>query len=159
MPNDNTSPEISLKDFSLPFLSVPKEEVLDEDEELEDLDKDEQLQKMEALLPADAISLGCLSGEVAHSPGLTWELEDYYYLLPWKEDGYDWAMVRITWDDNWGQFDWTTDARIKGVKDPKQAALQLFQGLIEHWNIDLEDADNESYVEFLESLRQKAGSR
>lgn len=159
MPAENTSPDVNFKDFKLPFLDKPKEEVLDEEEELEELDKDEQLEKMEALLPADAICLGCLSGEVAHSPGLTWEIEDYYYLLPWRTDGYDWAMVRITWDDNWGQFEWTTDARIKGVEDSKQAALKLFQALLEHWNIDLEDPDNESYTEFLQSLKEKAGSR
>lgn len=156
MPAENTSPEISFEKFPLAFLNKPKEQAPHEDEEQEELSKHQQLRKLKELLPAETISLGRLSGEVADSPGLSWEIEDYYFLIPWKTDGYDWAMVRLSWDDNWEQFDWTTDARIKGVQDPKQAALQLFQGLLEHWNIDLEDEDNASYVEFMERLGEKS---
>ncbi len=135
------SGEITFGSFVLPFAVDGSEEELPEE-------KWEQLDALMDKLPAQCIFIGEINSELDHSPGLTWVTEDYYYLLPWDGPEYDWGLFRITWDDNWGKFGWSADARIKGITDPKEAARQLFGALMELWGRD----ENAAYRDLLRRI-------
>jgi hypothetical protein len=141
------APRISYAEFELSFADTPDTE---DDEACPG--KDEQLEAMEQLVPKRARFLGNLTNEIAHSPGLTWVIDDHYYLLPWEKNGYTWALFRIAWDDNWGRYEFQAEARIRGVTDPMEAARQMFHGLTSKWGYDLEDPEYAPYKEFLEKL-------
>ena len=135
------SGEITFGSFVLPFAVDGSEVELPEE-------KWEQLEFLQDKVPARCVFLGEINSELDHSPGLTWVTEDYYYLLPWDGPEYDWGLFRITWDDNWGKFGWSADARIKSITDPKEAARQLFGALIELWG----HHENAAYRDFLKSI-------
>jgi hypothetical protein len=61
-------------------------------------------------------------------------------------------MFRISWDDNWGRYEWSCDARISDVPDGKVAAREMFTAVMARWGIDLDDSENASYREFLEDI-------
>ena len=143
-------PLINFEDFELPFL-VEQVEQLDEDSD-KDFSRDCQLEQMQDQIPDGVLFLGQLGDEVDHSPGLTWETQDYYYIMPRKGEEYDWAMFRISWDDNWGRYEWTSDVRIRGVADSDEAAREMFKGLMDRWGYDLSDNERASYKEFLDSI-------
>jgi hypothetical protein len=143
-------PLFNYDDFELPFL-VDLEAQLDEDAN-DDLSQSEVLEQMQDQIPENVLFLGGLNNEVAHSPGLTWETQDYYYIMPWKGEEYDWAMFRISWDDNWGRYEWTSDVRIRGVANSDEAAREMFKGLMDRWGYDLSNGDQASYKEFLDSI-------
>jgi hypothetical protein len=143
-------PLISYEDFELPFL-VEQEEQLDDDAN-DDLSQSEVLEQMQGQIPEDVLFLGQLSNEIAHSPGLSWATQDYYYVTPWKGEEYDWAMFRISWDDNWGRYEWTSDVRIRGVSDYDEAARQMFKGLMDRWGHDLSDDEHAPYKAFLDDI-------
>ena len=135
------SGEITFGSFVLPFAVDGSEEELPED-------KWEQLEFLQDKVPARCVFLGEINSELDHSPGLTWVTEDYYYLLPWDGPEYDWGLFRVSWDDNWGKFGWSADARIKGITDPKEAARQLFCAVMELWGRD----ENAAYRDLLRGI-------
>jgi hypothetical protein len=110
------APRISYAEFELSFADTRDTE---DDEPCPG--KEEQLEAMEELVPSRARFLGNLTNEIAHSPGLTWVIDDHYYLLPCEKNGYTWALFRIAWDDNWGRYEFQAEARIRGVTDPMEA--------------------------------------
>jgi hypothetical protein len=159
---------ICYDDFDLPFVreidaneegTAGESSVTDHPDALRDKIPSEykaQLKAMRDKVPAECIFLGSINFEIPHSPGLTWDIDDYYYLMRWSESDYDWALFRITWEDNWGRYEWNAAARIKGEKDHKEAARLMFIGLMDNWGFDLDDKDFEEdyapYREFLDRL-------
>jgi hypothetical protein len=139
-------PLINFDNFELHFFVEPVEKPD------EDLSRVCQLVQMQAQIPDVVLFLGKLGDETAHSPGQTWETRDYYYIVPWIGEEYDWAMFRISWDDNWGRYEWTSDVRIRGIADSGEAALEMFKGLMDRWGYDLSDNERASYKEFLDSI-------
>ena len=139
------SGEITFGSFVLPFAVDGSEEELPEE-------KWERLDALTDKLPARCIFPGEINSELDHSPGLTWVTEDYYRLLPWDGPEYDWGLFRITWDDNWGTFGWSADARIKGVTDPKEAGRKLFTALMKSWDSDLRKKEYAAYRCFLRNI-------
>jgi hypothetical protein len=142
-------PTINYDGFELPFFK-DGEELSGEDEI--SFSKSEQLEQMQNQIPEDVRFLGEIGSEIDHSPGLTWETEDYYYLMPWKGTGHQWALFRISWDDNWGRYEWTSDARISDVEDPNEAARLMFKGLMDKWGYDLTDEERAPYKKFLDDI-------
>ena len=138
-------PRISFADFQLPFLAnkSPGPETEQDDEE-----DGTNLEDMEGLLPKEAIFLGSIDDEVSN--WTSWKVDDHYYLLPWDDGKFDWALFRITWDDNWCRYDWSCDARISGVADPKEAARRMLRKLFAHWEIDLRKSTSSPYRDLLE---------
>ena len=114
--------------------------------------RQEKLESMRDQVPNDCIFLAQLDTGIDGCPGMSWIIEDYYYLMPWEGDEYDWALFRISWDDNWGRFDWSTCARIKGITDSREAARMMFKGLMNLWGYDLNDEDYAPYRELLEGI-------
>jgi len=154
--SDLRKPVICYDDFDLPFVSEIDGNEESGDDNSEEYDKTGHLEAMRDQIPSECIYLGAINFEIPHSPGLTWDIDDYYYLMRWTDSDYDWAIFRITWEDNWGRYEWNAAARIKGEKDKKQAARLMFIGLMDNWGFDLDDEELQEdfapYREFLEGI-------
>ncbi len=140
----------SYKDFRLDFFDSPGE---DEESELEDgevLSKPDQLDMMQYRIPGEAIFINEFQDEVDN--WCSWMVEDYYYILPLDEGKFDWALFRISWDDNWGVFEWESIGRLRGWHDAWQAAHHLLRGIFRKRQIDLRKEENRPYRGLLDSL-------
>lgn len=146
-------PIVDFGNFAFPFLPHK-----DELAELQNTDNDgampspEAFEYLEMRLPRDAVFLGHLEDEVYNFT--SWKIDDHYYLVPCHDGEWDWAILRYTWDDNWSRWDWSTDARIKGLSDPKKAAKTMLTQLFERWDYDLKDPDNRRYKKLLQGLNK-----
>ena len=148
MTKESENPQkISFKPFTLSFM---EEASGSSEEDGEELSSAEAFDRMEDSLPPDARFLGQLDDEIDNFT--SWKIEDHYFLLPWEGPEFDFALVRITWDDNWGRYEWGGCARISGEKDPDAAARQLVSGTFKNWNIDLDDPERAAYQDFLKKL-------
>lgn len=158
-------PSINFDSFDLPFiLEDDYSEVLDTliadkikgvsssdvdnlEEEDEELDQDEVKEKMEDQIPKTAICLGSIETELRN--WTSWTIEDDYYIIPIEDSEFDWAIFRISWDDNFGEWNWAKDAQVKGFKDDYMGAAKYALPLLfEHWEV----ADEKIYKSFLEEL-------
>jgi len=139
-PDDKKKPVISYDSFKLSFF-----------EDTETDEQAEQLDAMESMVPRDCIFLGELIVGVGHA-AMEWQTEDRYYVSPWTGPDYQWALFRISWDDNWSRYDWSGDARIRGVDDPREAARKMFTGLMDLWGYDLKAKDYAAYRKFLKQI-------
>ena len=162
-------PILNLETFELPFfnegkypqsprsnleilLSNKSEDISEEDIEEEE-DNDIIKENMESRIPKSAIYLGPLEYDTENGPN-SWITRDEYYIYPLQNDEYDWAIFRISWDDNWGRWEWSSDARIKGLfANYKEAARLLLYKLWENWQLDLNDSENNPYVNFLKQFK------
>ena len=107
---------------------------------------------MESRIPESAIYLGTVETEVDHCT-TTWITRDDYYIYPLQDDEYEWAVFRISWDDNFGHWNWSPDGRIKDVgANYKVAAKLILLALWRQSGIDLNDSENEPYADALEQI-------
>ena len=134
-----TPPNIDYSAFKLPLLPDTAPAPDDEDEETPS--REEVLEAMQEQIPADAIFIGSLNEEICN--WTSWELDDHFYLLPWKADGFEWALFRISWDDNWGRYEWQSISRISGVTEAKDAV----RAMMDHWitKCGMDGPDNPPY--------------
>lgn len=149
-----TTTKISFESFYLEFMTdadEPLEGITEEDEcDYGDEDNEQKLERMESLVPDNATFLGELSKEVSN--WTTWEIHDSYYLLPIDDDQYEWALFRISWDDNWETYAWRCDARMAGIDNANEAAFFILTALFKHWGLDLESPENRPYTMMLSNL-------
>lgn len=140
---------INFDTFELSFLSKNKEIAFEEN--IEEPNHDEIKQEMESLIPKEAFYIGSLETEIEN--WAQWTIEDDYYIIPLIDDSYDWALFRISWDDNFGNWDWCFDARLTGLKQNYKAAARLMiAALWKEWNIDVADEANITYSRFLNNI-------
>ena len=140
-------PIIDLGEFDLHFLTESDES----DEYDYELDNDEIKENMISLIPEQAIFLGTFDSEVEN--WTSWRINDDYYVQPLVNDDFDWALFRITWDDNWERWEWSFDARLKGFKENhKEAARFMIDKLWNKWSIDLKAEENSAWVNFLDEI-------
>ena len=142
---------ISFEEFVLPFMQDPYADI---DEEVDPPDRLEILERMEGAVPERAVFLGTIEEEIDHSPGLTWAVEDHYYLVPLLSPEHQWAIVRIRWDDNWSRYTWTGDARGAGFANATDAGGAMVEALFTHWQIDLNDPYKSEYRTLLMRLKK-----
>ena len=147
-------PILNFETFELPFFIETKnhlpQDLSDDGIEEEEEDADMVKENMESRIPSSAIYLGPVKGYLENG-STTWITRDEYYLFPLQSDHYDWAVFRISWDDNWGRWQWSSDGRIKGLEASyKEAARLILCELWQNWQLDLNNSENESYVKFLE---------
>jgi hypothetical protein len=140
-------PIIDFGEFDLHFLTES-----DEGEENDyGLDNDEIKENMISLIPEQAIFLGTFDSEVEN--WTSWTINDDYYIIPLVNDDFDWALFRITWDDNWGRWELSFDARLKDFNDNhKEASRFIIKKLWTKWNIDLKARENKPWVKFLKEI-------
>ena len=153
------NPIISFDEFDLPFSSKStevedNEETSESDSEMEDdeeLGASEVKEKMESSIPQEAIFIGSIDSEVEN--WTTWSIQDEYYIIPLNDEKFNWALFRISWDDNWGTWNWSFDERLSGYRSkPKEAAKYMLLRLWERWELDLNDMDNEPYINLLNGI-------
>jgi hypothetical protein len=100
--------------------------------------------------PQNSIDIGSYSFEVEGA--YTSSIDESYYVVPLNDGKFDWALVRNSWDDNWRKYEWTSCARISGLKNPNAAAKAMVRALFESWRINMADEENKPYLEFYEQL-------
>lgn len=144
---ESGEPSISYAKFTLPFLSDTDSEI-EPDEGEEEGSRGSDLEHFTDQVPDDAIFLGSIDSSVGN--WCEWKVDDHLYLLPWTEGGFDWALFRISWDDNWSQYEWSPEARIAGVPDQKEASERLLRGVFKKWGIDLQRSNAQPYRDLLE---------
>lgn len=152
-------PLISFVEFELSFSSKSTEEVENEEtseshSEIEDdveLDASEVKENMESIIPQEAIFIGAINSEVEN--WTTWSIQDEYYIIPLNDVEYDWALFRLSWDDNWETWNWSFDARLRGYRsDFKEAAKYILLILWKRWGLDLNDTNNKPYINLLNRI-------
>jgi hypothetical protein len=139
---------ISFDSFELPFMKDPYRHCDDD----EDPDHDEIFEAMESALPKSARLLGSVEDEVDN--WTSWEIKFHLYLVPRRKAPWQYALVRINWDDNWGRWRWVGCAQATGYADANEAAVAMVEGLFAKWQIDLTSDDGAPYREFLDCLRR-----
>ena len=154
------NPIINFGNFELPFSTNSTEEEEENegtsksDSEMEDdeeLDVYEVKENMESSIPKEAIFIGGIDSEVNN--WTTWSIQDEYYIIPLNDEKFNWALFRISWDDNWGTWNWSFDARLCGYRSNyKEAAKYMLLRLWENWELDLNHTNNEPYINLLNAL-------
>lgn len=142
------NPKINFDMFSLPFIA---ENVGESEDEREDYsDPSVVLEKMEDSIPKTAKFIGVFEDEVNN--WTSWKVEDHFYIIPWQDEGFEWALFRITWDDNHGRYDWDCCARVFGIAEYKEAARFMLKELYKSWGYDLKEKSNKSLKEFMKGI-------
>jgi len=137
---DNYSLDFS--SYRLPFL---------DDSEGEESDTD--FESLLEMLPNDAITLGRTTSEVVN--WTSWKMEDLFFLLPLQGEEWNLALFRLSWDDNWGKWQWVADCRIKGeFSGYKMPALIMLKALFNHFQIDLSMPTNAAYKNLLNGIKR-----
>lgn len=108
------------------------------------------LEDIQGELPDSVLKVGVLEDEICNHT--TWQTEDHFYIYPWKTDDFDWALMRITWEDNWERWDVESCGRITGEKDPLKAAKKLLGALFSSWGYDLKSSEYSEYKSFIRRL-------
>lgn len=145
--------ELNYDVFELPFVELMDEYNQSENAiDFDEIDDHDTIKEcMERIIPKEAKLLGSIDMDVEN--WTTWEIKDDYYIIPLKNDYFDWAVFRIVWDDNWGRWDWCFDGRIKGFKKaPFDAAKTFLTNAWEKWQIDLSDSDYIAYKRLLDNI-------
>lgn len=145
--------KVSLDQFELPFATAddPNEDVSTSQDEEQKLGRDELRERLESRIPTEATHLGMIERTVDNF--MTWTLEDHFYVVPWNQDGFEWAVFMITWDDNWEQWEFVTIGRCAGTAEWRRAAFETLEVAFRSWGL-LDDPDEaDLHKEFLSSLR------
>ena len=122
----------------------------DEDESEEEyLDRDDARYSEESRLPAGAKLLASFSGEVEN--WTTWELESYFYLCPIPGHANSYALVILSWDDNWERWDWEIPQAIENQPDAESAKRLLLNAFVE---ARYEAGSDSEWNQFVKSLAE-----
>jgi hypothetical protein len=107
-----------------------------------EFDKDEVFELIVASNPESSVLVLSVEDEVAHSPGLTWDVECFWYVVETStaSDAFSsWALFTIDWDDNWGRWRRTVECGITGQYTKEQAASLLMERYFIDRNFDPEN--------------------
>jgi hypothetical protein len=106
---------------------------------------------MKRQLPSSVVKLGGVDAEIDNWS--SWAIQDDYYIVPLANTEFQWALFRLSWDDNWSNWGWSADARIAGgIVSYKEAASLMLKALWTAWRIDLLSEENHSYSTILNGL-------
>lgn len=140
----------------LPFLVDPYPEIPDDFDgdagDPPEPDHAAMLAKMRRAIPRDAVYLGVIGENLNGQPGSCWRVEDHFYLVPVRDRKFEWALVRITWDDDESRYNWADDAFGAGLGDAQAAGVALVKAAFKHWQVDLSDPEFEAQREFLQRI-------
>ena len=101
----------------------------DEDESEEEyLDRDDARYSEGSRLSAGAKLLASFSDVVEN--WTTWELESYFYLCPIPGHANSYALVILSWDDNWEHWDWEIPQAIENQPDAESAKRSLLNAFV-----------------------------
>ena len=141
---------VNFEEFVLPF-TVISSDLIDESENDidEDFDIEESKSQMEDILPNNAIRLGSIETEV--EGGISYDIYDDYYIIPISDLNFNYAVFRLSWDDNWEQWHWCFDARIEtDIQDINVLSKLVLEKLWVYWELDWKD--DYSYKSLIQNL-------
>lgn len=141
---------INFEGFVLSF-TVISSDLIDESENDidEDFDIEEAKSQMEDILPNNAFHLGSIETEV--EGGISFDIYDDYYIIPISDLNFNYAVFRLSWDDNWEKWIWCFDARIESdIQDINMLSKLVLEKLWSHWGLDWKDDD--SYKSLIQNL-------
>ena len=141
---------INFEGFVLSF-TVISSDLIDESENDidEDFDIEESKSQMEDILPNNAIRLGSIETEV--EGGISFDIYDDYYIIPISDLNFNYAVFRLSWDDNWEKWNWCFDARIESdIQYINILSKLVLEKLWDHWELDWKDDD--SYKSLIQNL-------
>lgn len=76
-------------------------------------------------------------------------LDDEWFVVDLPDGPYEFALVRIAFDDRWRRYRWIGAARAAGCPSPATAAQAMLQELFAQQRIDLGHAGNDAYARLL----------
>jgi hypothetical protein len=80
----------------------------------------------------------------------SWQNDDVYIIHPLDDSEWNYMLFRITWDDNWNCWAWTSDCRIKGdFNNYKKPAVIMLRECFKKWDIDISLPENSDYKKIL----------
>jgi hypothetical protein len=120
--------------------------VVDEDED-GGLDREDARYSEESRLPAGAVLLASFTDEVEN--WTTWELETYLYLCPIPKHVNSYALVILSWDDNWERWDWEIPLAIGDQTDATSAKGSLLEAFVKE---RCDPKSDSAWDHFLKSL-------
>ena len=105
-------------------------------------DSTDILKLLERINPPDATLVLTVDSEIDHSPGLTWKVEHYFYLVrvaSSSDAAEAWLLFEISWDDNEGIWQRSVFKELEGVADQEQATALLLNEYWESINVETDD--------------------
>ena len=143
-------------DLKLEYPNFPEN---DDDTEFDCFYFEDLKNSFEELLPELTLFLGSVEIDV-DGDMTTWKVDDSYFLIPYPDYNFDWALVRLSWANYWENFVWIYDARLKGYKNHVNlAATTLLTKLFDRWEINIEDPENNSYRNLILTMSNSKESR
>ena len=99
-------------------------------------------------LPSEAVFIASFSDEVEN--WTTWDLEAHVFIsqIPDQENGY--ALLILSWDDNWGRWDWEVPIALKNQKDALTAKIHLLKAFVKERYEPSSDSDWNQFVKSLD---------
>ncbi len=143
--------KIDCSSFELPFMASATELAVAsgkfDEAAAARLGPSRQLKFLRDAVPKEARDLGEVKSLVSN--WTTWRIDDRFYLLRTPGEPYEWALFRITFDDNWEQYDWSGEARASGYADEAAALRAMLPAMFTNWGLDLSSRENLPYRQFL----------
>lgn len=105
-------------------------------------DSTDILKLLERTNPPGATLVLTVDSEIAHSPGLTWKVEHYFYIVrvaSLLDAAGAWLLFEISWDDNEGVWQRSVFKELGGVTDQEQATALLLNEYWESINVETDD--------------------
>lgn len=113
-------------------------------------DHDAELEVIQEGLSTSALKVGIFEDEVDNFT--SWKSEDHFFIYPWSDDEFDWALIRITLEDSWGRWEVESCARITDESDLLKAARRMLAELFAKWGYDLKSSEYRHYKSFIRRL-------
>ena len=141
---------VNFEEFVLSFTFISSDLIDESENDIdEDFDIEESKSQMEDILPNNAIRLGSIETEV--EGGISFDVYDDYYIIPISDLNFNYAVFRLSWDDNWEKWNWCFDARIEsGIQYINILSKLVLEKLWDHWELDWKDDD--SYKSLIQNL-------
>ena len=135
---------IDSSEFQLPFLSESGYIIENNIKDLETMLDD---------IPKESKIIGRTKYELNN--WTSWQTDDVYIILPLNENEWNYALFRITWDDNWNCWAWTSDCRIKGdFNNFKKPAIIMLRECFKKWGLDITLPENSDYKKVLNRVKR-----
>jgi hypothetical protein len=119
-------------DFSDFHLKLRRSSSVDSEEGR--LSKYEKLENIQNALPKGSYEVGSVEEEVDNFT--SWQTEMIFYVKGIRSEGFRYALFAISWDDNYGEYQIETLARIRGVGDRRKAARLMVEAWVKKQGID-----------------------
>jgi len=146
-----SEPKVDCSSFTLPFMQDATELAVASGKHDEDsarmLSAGRLRGFLQAAVPADAIELGQVESLVSN--WTAWRIDDHFYLLRTPDSDFEWALFRITYDDNFERYEWSGEARASGCADQAAALRAMLPAMFRSWGLDLTQREHRPYRDFL----------